>query len=129
MRARCTRPSSAAYYKYGARGITVCERWQSFENFYSDMGLKPSPRHTLDRIDGTKNYSPENCRWATPKEQQRNIKNNVILEHDGKALIAADWAKIVGLDAKTIQARIYKLGWTVEEALTLPRHFHHKHNR
>lgn len=129
MRARCYKPSSAAYYKYGARGIMVCDRWQSFENFYADMGPKPSPLHTIDRIDGTKDYTPENCRWATPKEQQRNIRSNVVLHHNGRSMIAADWSKVTGLDAKTIQSRISKLGWTVEEALTLPKNFHHKHKR
>lgn len=107
----------------------MCDRWMTFENFYADMGPKPSPKHSLDRIDGKKDYSPDNCRWALPKEQQRNIKTNVFLEHDGKSLIAADWAEIVGLDAKTIQSRVGKLGWTVAEALTLPLHFHHKHKR
>ncbi len=129
MKSRCYSPSNAAYYKYGARGIGVCERWMNVENFISDMGPRPSPKHSLDRIDGTKDYSPENCRWATPEQQQRNIKTNVFLEYDGKSMIAADWAKIVGIDAKTIQSRIQKLGWTAEEALTLPLNFHHKHKR
>jgi hypothetical protein len=92
MKARCYKPSSAAYYKYGARGITVCERWQTFENFLADMGPKPTPKHTLDRIDGSKGYSPDNCRWASHTEQQRNLKNNVYLEYNGKSMIAADWA-------------------------------------
>jgi len=121
MKSRCQTPSSAAYYKYGGRGIAVCDRWQSFENFLADMGEKPSPQHTIDRIDGTKGYSPDNCRWALPKEQQRNLKNNVFLEFNGKSLIAADWEPIVGIDAKTIQCRVQRLGWTAEEALTLPR--------
>ena len=129
MKMRCENETNGAYCKYGERGIRVCERWQTFENFFADMGPKPSPKHTLDRIDGTKGYSPDNCRWASHKEQQRNLKNNVYLEHDGKSLIAADWAVIVGIDAKTIQSRVTKLGWTTEEALTLPLHFHHKHKK
>jgi hypothetical protein len=100
-----------------------------FENFLSDMGERPSPKHTLDRIDGAKGYAPDNCRWATPVQQQRNLKNNVLLTYQGKSMIAADWAKVVGIDEKTIQSRITKLGWTAEEALTLPLHFHHKHKK
>ena len=129
MRARCDNPTNALYYKYGARGIQVCERWETFENFYADMGPRPSPKHTIDRIDGEGNYTPENCRWATSKEQQRNLKNNVFLEYNGKSMIAADWAKIVGINAKTIHCRVQRLGWSAEEALTLPLHFTHKHKK
>jgi len=126
MKARCYSPSSAAYYKYGARGIVVCERWRIFETFLADMGKRPSPRHTLDRIDGTKGYEPGNCRWATPQQQQLNLKNNVRIEFDGKSLTAGQWSRIVGLDEKTITSRYRQLGWTAEDALTLPLHFHHK---
>lgn len=129
MKNRCEKPSCAAYYKYGARGIKVCERWKTFENFYADMGPKPSAKHTLDRINGTGNYEPGNCRWATPHEQQRNLKNNVRLDYNGKSLTAGEWAEIIGLKAKTIESRIRLQGWTTEEALTLPLNFHHKHKR
>ena len=74
MKARCQNPSSTAYRFYGARGITVCDRWVHFKNFAEDMGVRPSPEHTLDRIDGTKGYSLDNCRWATRTEQCLNRK-------------------------------------------------------
>jgi hypothetical protein len=71
MRARCRYPSQQSYHLYGARGITVCERWQLFDNFYADMG-DPPPGYSLDRIDPDGNYEPSNCRWATSKEQRAN---------------------------------------------------------
>lgn len=71
MKARCLNPTTASYYRYGAVGITVCDRWMSFAGFYADMGDRP-PGMTLDRIDNSKGYEPGNCRWATAKAQARN---------------------------------------------------------
>ena len=72
MRARCRDKKRSGYSYYGGRGIKVCERWDSYESFLADMGPKPTPQHTLDRIDPNKNYEPSNCRWATWEEQGRN---------------------------------------------------------
>ena len=72
MRRRCETPSDTNYPKYGARGISVCERWRSFENFIADMGDRPSADHSIDRVNNDGNYEPGNCRWATRSEQARN---------------------------------------------------------
>lgn len=69
---RCTNPKINGYQYYGARGISVCDRWKVFENFLADMGRRPSPRHSIDRKDNNGDYEPSNCRWATASEQQRN---------------------------------------------------------
>ena len=69
---RCESPKATDYEHYGGRGIAVCERWRSFENFFADMGPKPSPKHSIDRDDNNADYEPRNCRWSTAKEQARN---------------------------------------------------------
>lgn len=105
MVARCTRPSSDRYKFYGARGITVCERWlSSYDNFILDMGERPAGR-TLERIDNSRGYEPGNCRWATAKEQQNNTRKNVLIDTpDGRMTIAQADGRF-GLSAATLYAR------------------------
>jgi len=116
---RCTNSNNPAYLNYGGRGITVCDKWLSFENFYRDMGDRPSEKHSLDRIDNNKGYCKENCRWATKKEQSNNRRNLVVLELAGDRHTITEWSVLLGLPWSTIKNRLL-LGWSVEKALTKP---------
>lgn len=89
IKKRCGNPNSTEYKRYGARGIRVCERWNSFDNFLEDMGNRPSATHSIERIDNSKGYFPENCRWATPKEQANNTRRNVIVKINSKEMTLA----------------------------------------
>lgn len=94
MRERCGNPNNIGYKDYGGKGIEVCDRWKnSFSNFLKDMGERPSNKHTIDREEYTKNYSPENCRWATYLEQAGNTSRNVWIEYNGEKMIMSDWAR------------------------------------
>lgn len=94
MRARCYRVTCKPYHYYGGRGITVCDRWrESFQNFLDDMGFRPSDKHSLDRINNSGNYEPNNCRWTTQKEQMANTRRSVWIEYDGRKMIMSDWAR------------------------------------
>ena len=97
----------------------LCDRWkESFANFFEDMGFKPTPEHELDRIDNTKGYCKENCRWATRHEQMRNIRSNVWMTHpDGRKMILQDWSKELGL-GQTCLTKRRKRGWSDERCLT-----------
>lgn len=118
MKDRCGNPDSESFATYGGRGIAVCERWrESFESFLADMGPKPSPSHSIDRIDNDGGYCPENCRWATPKEQARNTRKSLVIVAFGESMIAADWAERTGIPAATIKSRL-RLGLHPEAALS-----------
>lgn len=117
MKARCERPSHHKYHRYGGRGIVVCRRWKrSFNNFLADMGCKPSPQHSIDRIDNDGNYEPSNCRWATQLEQQNNTQRTVLLTYQGKTQSAALWAREKNVSRKTLNTRL-KRGWSIEQSL------------
>lgn len=118
---RCENKRSLHFDKYGGRGIRVCDRWrESFENFLADMGPKPTPKHSLDRIDVNGHYEPGNCRWATQTEQMRNTRSNRRLTFRGETLPMSEWAERLELDPSLVRARVDRLGWTVERALTEP---------
>lgn len=116
MKQRCYNKNALQYKNYGARGISVCDRWlESFDNFLSDMGVKPNGM-TIDRIDVNGNYGPSNCRWATNDDQQKNKRNCHLITFNGETLTRRDWAKKIGLHEATLQCRI-KRGWPIEDVL------------
>lgn len=114
-----TRPDHPDYQNYRAKGISVCERWRNFSNFLADMGTKPSPQHTIERNNGTGNYEPGNCRWATKAEQNRNHPRNRRIEFQGESLLLSEWAKRLGIGRKALASRL-KLGIDLEQSLTIP---------
>lgn len=119
MKQRCQNPSNRSYDRYGGRGIQVCDRWlESFEAFLEDMGERPSPAHQVDRIDNEGDYCKSNCRWSTAREQSENRRNTRLFEYNGEKMTLTRWAEKTDIKLSTISMRIYKLGWTIEEALT-----------
>lgn len=120
MVARCTNPNSDRYKWYGAKGITVCDEWKnSYETFLSDMGCRPSPKHTLDRIDNAKGYAKDNCRWATWMEQHRNRSVNRFFTFRGETLILKDLCKKYNAPYQRTLHRL-KINWDIEKALFTP---------
>lgn len=107
MRSRCRNHDDVHYQEYGGRGITVCDRWQSFEAFLADMGERPAGM-TLDRIDNDGNYEPGNCRWASAKDQARNRRDNRIIEFRGRTQSLATWCDELHLDYHVVHYRLKK---------------------
>lgn len=123
MLRRCFDKKNIAYKDYGGRGISVCERWlgsNGFDNFYLDMGIKPSKEYSLDRIDNNKGYAPENCRWTTQKHQIRNTRVIKKLIIDGVEKSLAEWAEIKNIDYELVRTRV-KRGWNYLDALTISK--------
>lgn len=121
MRQRCENPRASDFARYGGRGITVCERWRDFAAFRDDMGERPAGA-TLERIDNDGPYSPENCRWATRKEQAQNTSRSLRLTVGDVTRTAAEWGDLSDdprLTGQRIAVRIGK-GWTAERAVTEP---------
>jgi hypothetical protein len=118
MKARCGNPSHISYRAYGGRGIKVCQRWESFDNFFADMGVRP-PGHSLDRIDNDGDYEPGNCRWATMPEQARNstIARHVTIGDRSQCIV--DWLLEFGISAGTYYSR-RRSGWGEVESLVTP---------
>lgn len=120
MKTRCYNKKAANYCDYGARGITVCEEWKKdFYAFY-DWAMSSGYKEglTIDRIDVNGNYCPENCKWATIKEQNNNQRKSVKITYKGKTQSISQWAKETGIKYMTIYHRIHYQKWTVEKALT-----------
>jgi len=117
---RCTNPNVKGYKYYGGRGIAVCKRWRkSFTNFLTDMGERPSPKHTIDRIDGDGNYEPSNSRWTTQIVQQNNRRNNRFITYNGIMITYAQWSRKLGGGNALVSHRLRR-GWTEAEAVSTP---------
>ena len=131
MKARCYAPCNKDMGKYQKGNIIVCEEWKhSFENFINDMGFAPSTEHSLDRIDTTKGYSKENCRWATKKEQANNRGNfNILITFENKTLVLKDWAAELGIKYTTLYNRLYRSKLTFENSLTTPEEVNQRLNK
>jgi len=118
---RCFSEGRPMYAQYGGRGITMDARWSDdFRAFLADMGPRPSPDHSIDRIDNEGNYEPGNCRWATRAEQNRNRRNCVYVNLDGSVVTVKEYCHAKQLKYRTIIKRIQELNWPIEKALTLP---------
>lgn len=116
MKERCYNPNNISYPNYGARGITICNRWlESFQNFYDDMGERPKGM-TIDRIDGTKNYEPSNCKWSTVKEQASNRRTNRYIIMNDEKITMSEFAKRLKLDDSSITKWAVRYNKTYQEA-------------
>lgn len=119
MRQRCTNPASTSYHNYGGRGIGVCTEWSDFGPFYDWAMLNGyEPHLTIDRIDNDGDYTPENCHWATHKDQARNTRANRLVTFRGDTKCVMEWAEILDINVVTLHARLFRYGWPIERALT-----------
>lgn len=122
IKSRCYDINNKEYKDYGGRGIKVCERWlKSPDIFIKDMGEKPEPKedYSIDRIDVNGDYSPENCRWVTRKEQANNTTKNVLIKFNGKIQTLKQWSEELGLSYGALQDRRHR-GWSEERILSTP---------
>ncbi len=123
MLKRCNNPKFKDWKYYGGRlgnPVTVCERWNDYDAFASDVPPRPSMTHTLDRIDGKLGYFKENVKWSTPKEQARNVSNNRIIEHNGVSATLAEWVENSGLKYATVIQRLDRSGMSFADAISAP---------
>lgn len=118
MKARCLNPKSDNFKWYGGRGISICQRWMSFSNFFDDMSIRPNGC-TLDRIKNDGNYSPDNCKWSTVTEQRNNKSDSILITLDGKSMSIDEWSLFIGINRGTLSSR-YKRGWSHKRILTCP---------
>ena len=130
MLGRCNRKTDNSYERYGGRGITVCDEWLDFQAFADWAFNNGYEEHlTIDRIDNNSGYSPENCRWATYKQQSNNRRYCTIYEKDGKKQNLTQWCEELNLNYETVRSRIKKHGWSFERAISEPVHTKNRNMR
>lgn len=121
MKERCYSKNHSQYYLYGKRGISVCDQWiNDFETFLRDMGEKPTPAHTIDRIDVNGNYCPENCKWSTPKEQSLNKRTNKIYTFLGMTMTVKEWCDYSGISRTTLYTRLITMKMDFYDSIKMP---------
>lgn len=126
MKQRCFNKKNKGFGHYGGRGVIVCARWRdSFENFYKDMGEPPTKNHSIDRINNDGNYEPNNCRWATIKQQNQNQTKTIYLTYKGKTKTISEWSREIGISIQTMHSR-RRLGFSVERILEPKKYVHKK---
>lgn len=113
---RCFRKKHPHYWRYGGSGITVCSRWMNFKEFLYDMGEMPDDKSCIDRIDTSKGYYRENCRWATYKENNNNMVSNKVLTYNGNTMTMSQWAENCGIKYTTFRERLSR-GWSLEKTI------------
>lgn len=119
MKQRCDYKRAPSYHRYGGRGITYDPRWAEFKNFLLDMGERPEG-HNLERKDSNGNYTKDNCRWATMKEQQNNRRNNVMITVGETTKTAGEWSEVMNIPVARILAR-HRQGWSDLESISSDR--------
>ena len=121
MMSRCYNPKDKRYSQYNGRGIDVCRRWHNILNFVNDMEPTFKKGLTIERIDNDKGYSPENCKWATHKEQNRNYRRNIKFTHNGKTLCLIEWSELLSIPYSLLWDRLCIQKWGFEKAISTPR--------
>lgn len=141
MKARCYTKSATDYNNYGGRGIKVCMRWKNYVNFVSDLGRKPTAKHSIERINNNRHYScgkcsecrnrnwKMNCRWATQRDQTRNTRRTRLFRYNGESMVLADWSKETGISRLTLSSRLLRFGWSTKRAFTTPPRPSYPRNR
>lgn len=130
MRERCYKSYYPEPQYYSEKGITICDEWKDNYLAFKEWALNNgyADNLSIDRIDGNKGYSPDNCRWATPKEQSRNRKTNILINHNGEEKTLVEWCELLNLNYGTIEMRLRR-GWDKEKALLEPIGNNYKRNR